>query len=110
MVVGVIGNDYCLRDGFEKIEEKLGKTMTKEEGQSIEKDLAEVKSTTEGLKTDMNELLKDQDELKAYVSARVQKIVMDCVNQKRSRRAQSSYVGSGTEAEHELRRDEDMRA
>ena len=57
--------------------------MTKEEGQSIEKNLAKVKSTTEGLKTDMNELLKDQDELKAHVSARVQKLVMDCVNQNR---------------------------
>ena len=63
MVLGVSGNDYYLRDRFEKIEEKWEKTMTNEEGQSIEKDLVEVKSTTEGLKTDMNKLLKTQDEL-----------------------------------------------
>ena len=56
--------------------------MTKEEGQSIEKDLAEVKSTTEGLKKDMNKFLKDQDEREAHVSARVQKLMMDCINQK----------------------------
>lgn len=51
--------------------------MTEGEGQSIDKDLAEVKSTTEGLKTDMNELLKDQDELKAHMWTRVQKLSMD---------------------------------
>ena len=83
MLVGVIGNGYCLRDRFEKIEENLGKTMTKEEGQSIEKALAEVKSTTEGLKTDMNELLREHDELKAHLSARVQKLSIDYVVKKR---------------------------
>ena len=51
--------------------------MTKGEGQSIDKDLAEVKSTTEGLKTDINGLLKDQDELKAHMWARVRKLSMD---------------------------------
>ena len=29
MVVGIICNDYYFRERFEKIEEKLGKTLTK---------------------------------------------------------------------------------
>ena len=75
MVLGTIGNDYYLGGRLEKIEDKLELTMTKTDGEAIEKDIAAVKLTAEGLKTDMNEL-------RAHVSARVPNLVMDCTNRK----------------------------
>ena len=59
-MVGIVGDDYYLGNRFEKIEEKLGKVMTKEEGERIEKTLGM-------LKTDVEKILTDQDELKACV-------------------------------------------
>ena len=37
----------------------------------------------EGLEKNINTLLEDQDKLKGHVSARVQKLIMDCVEKKR---------------------------
>ena len=39
VVVGIVGDDYYLGNRFIKIEEKLGKVMTKEEGERTEKTL-----------------------------------------------------------------------
>ena len=61
-MVGIVGDDCYLGNRFEKIEEKLGKVMTKDQGERIEKTLGM-------LKTDVKKIMKDQDELKAYVSA-----------------------------------------